>query len=134
MYADVQRMGKMFTSFSIFAVVAACLGLFALSAFMVEQRAKEISVRIVMGASTKSVFGLLTWNFVKSVVIAFVIATPIAWYLMSRWLEDYAYRTQLGWDVFAIAGTMSILIALITISYQSLRAAWMNPITNLRSE
>jgi len=134
MYDDVQRTGNIFTSFSILAIVVACLGLFALSAFMVEQRGKEISLRLVMGASVKSVFGLLTWNFVKSVIIAFVLATPLAWYLMTKWLEDYVYKTKIGWDVFAIAGSIAIMIALLTISYQSLRAAWMKPITNLRSE
>jgi putative ABC transport system permease protein len=134
MYADVQRMGKIFTSFSILAIVVACLGLFALSAFMVEQRSKEISVRLVLGATVNSVFQLLTWNFVKLVVVAFSIATPLAWYLMNKWLEDYAYKTEIGWDIFAIAGTLAILIAVFTISYQSLRAAWMKPVTNLRSE
>ncbi|MBK5279566.1 MAG: ABC transporter permease [Bacteroidia bacterium] len=134
MYDDVQRMGKIFTSFSVLAIVVACLGLFALSAFTVEQRGKEISVRLILGASVNSVFQLLTWNFVKLVVIAFAIATPIGWYLMTKWLQDYVYKTELGWDIFAVAGSMAILIALITISYQSLKAAWMKPITNLRSE
>jgi putative ABC transport system permease protein len=134
MYADVQRMGRLFTSFAVLAIVVACLGLFALSAFMVEQRSKEISVRLVLGATVNSVFQLLAWNFIKLVVIAFVIATPIAWYLMTLWLEDYAYRTEIGLDVFVITGSLAILIALLTISYQSLRAAWINPITNLRSE
>ncbi len=134
MYADVQRMGQLFTSFAVLAILVACLGLFALSAFMVEQRSKEISVRLVLGATVNSVFQLLTWNFIKLVVIAFVIATPIAWYLMSQWLEDYAYRTEIGWDVFVITGSIAILIALLTISYQSLRAAWIKPITNLKSE
>lgn len=134
MYADVQRMGQLFTSFAVLAILVACLGLFALSAFMVEQRSKEISVRLVLGATVNSVFQLLTWNFIKLVVIAFVIATPIAWYLMRQWLEDYAYRTEINWDVFVITGSIAILIALLTISYQSLRAAWIKPITNLKSE
>lgn len=134
MYADVQRMGKIFTSFSILAIVVACLGLFALSAFMVEQRSKEISVRLVLGATVNSVFQLLTWNFIKLVVIAFAIAAPIAWYLMNQWLMDYAYRTKIGWDVFVITGLIAISIALLTISYQSLRAAWIKPVTNLKSE
>lgn len=134
MYADVQRMGRIFTSFAVLAILVACLGLFALSAFMVEQRSKEISVRLVLGATVNSVFQLLTWNFIKLVVIAFAIATPIAWYLMSQWLADYAYRIEIGWDVFVITGSVAILIALLTISYQSLRAAWISPITNLRSE
>lgn len=134
MYADVQRMGKIFTSFSILAIMVACLGLFALSAFMVEQRSKEISVRLVLGASINSVFQLLTWNFVRLVLIAFLIAAPLGWFMMNKWLEDYAYKTEIGWDIFLIAGTVATIIALLTISYQSLRAAWMNPIKNLRSE
>jgi putative ABC transport system permease protein len=134
MYADVQRMGTIFTSFAILAIMVACLGLFALSAFMVEQRSKEISIRLVLGASVNSVFHLLTWNFIRLVLIAFLIAAPLGWYLMSRWLEDYAYRTDIGWDIFLVTGVMATLIALLTISYQSLRAAWMKPVTNLKSE
>jgi putative ABC transport system permease protein len=134
MYADVQRMGKIFTSFAVLAILVACLGLFALSAFMVEQRSKEISVRLVLGASVNSVFQLLTWNFIRLVIIAFAIATPLAWYLMNQWLEDYAYRTEISWDVFVITGSLAIMIALLTISYQSLRAAWINPVTNLKAE
>jgi putative ABC transport system permease protein len=134
MYNDVQRMGKIFTSFSILAIVVACLGLFALSAFMVEQRSKEISVRLVLGASVNSVFQLLTWDFLRLVLISIVIAAPISWYMMSRWLEDYAYRTDIGWDVFVISGITSVLIALITISFQSIKAAVMSPVKGLRSE
>jgi putative ABC transport system permease protein len=134
MYNDVQRMGKIFTSFSILAIVVACLGLFALSAFMVEQRSKEISVRLVLGASVNSVFKLLTWDFLRLVLISIVIAAPVSWYMMSRWLEDYAYRTTIGWDVFVVSGVISVLIALFTISFQSIKAAVMNPVIGLRSE
>ena len=134
MYADVKRMEKIFTSFSILAIIVACLGLFALSAFMVEQRSKEISVRLVLGASVNSVFQLLTWNFLKLVLIAFILAAPLGWYLMSRWLEDYAYRISIGWDVFTVSGGLSVLIALFTISYQSIKAAVMSPVNGLRSE
>ncbi len=134
MYADVQRMVRIFTSFAVLAIVVACLGLFALSAFMVEQRSKEISVRIVLGATVNSVFQMLTWNFLKLVVVAFVIAAPLAWYLMTKMLEDYTYKTQISWDIFAITGGTAIMIALITISYQSIRAAMMNPVNGLRSE
>lgn len=134
MYKDVERTGRIFTSFSVLAVVVACLGLFALSAFMVEQRSKEISIRLVLGASIENVFRLLTFNFIKLVFIAFVIATPLAWYLMTKWLQNYAYKTEITWDVFALAGMMSMLIALLTISYQSIRAALVKPITNLKSE
>ena len=134
MYEDVQRMGYLFASFATLAIVVACLGLFALSAFMVEQRNKEISIRLVLGASVNNIFGLLTRNFVKLVMISFVIAVPFAWYMMQTWLEDYAYRIEITWDVFLLAGTISVLIALLTISYQSLRAALANPATSLRSE
>jgi putative ABC transport system permease protein len=134
MYDDVERMGNIFTSFAVLAIVVACLGLFALSAFMVEQRSKEISVRLVLGASVKSVFQLLTWNFVRLVVIAFLIAAPLGWYLMNKWLEDYTYKTEVGWDIFIMSGVVTIAIAIATISYQSLRAAFARPITNLRAE
>ena len=134
MYADVQRMGRIFTTFAVFAIIVACLGLFALSAFMVEQRGKEISIRLVLGASMRSIFNLLTLNFVKLVLISIVIAVPIAWYMMNKWLEDFTYKTEIGWDVFALAGVMAVGIALLTISYQSIRAALMNPVDSLRSE
>jgi len=134
MYADVQRMGRIFTSFATLAIVVACLGLFALSAFMVEQRSKEISVRLILGATVNNVFQMLTWNFLKLVVVAFILAVPLAWYLMTKWLEDYAFRTDISWDVFAITGFTAIMIALLTISYQSIKAAMMNPVNSLRSE
>jgi putative ABC transport system permease protein len=134
MYADVQQMGRVFTSFAILAIIVACLGLFALSSYMVEQRSKEISIRLVLGASVKSIFRLLTQNFVKLVTISFVIAAPLAWYMMRKWLEDYTYKTDITWDVFILAGVISVVIALITVSYQSLRAALANPANSLRSE
>ncbi len=110
MYEDVQRMGYLFASFAALAIVVACLGLFALSAFMVEQRNKEISIRLVLGASVNNIFGLLTRNFVKLVMISFVIAVPFAWYMMQTWLEDYAYKIEITWDVFLLAGTISVLL------------------------
>jgi len=134
MYNDVQRTGKILTCFSVLAIFVACLGLFALSAFMVEQRSKEISVRLVLGASVNSVFKLLTWNFIRLVVIAFFVAAPVGWYLMNKWLEDYSYKTTIGADVFLITGASAIFIALATISYQSLRASTVKPIVNLKSE
>lgn len=133
-YEDVQRTGKIFATLAVLAILVACLGLFALSAFMVQQRSKEISIRLVLGASGRTIFRMLTQNFVKLVLIAFLIAVPIAWYMMHRWLEDYAYKISLSWDVFAIAGLMSVLIALVTISYQSVRAALANPAERLKAE
>ncbi len=134
MYDDVQRMGKILVSFTVLAVVVACLGLFALSAFMVEQRNKEISIRLVLGASINNILKLLTQNFAILILISFVIAIPVAWYLMQRWLADYVYRIDITWDVFAVAGIISIFIALLTVSYQSVRAALANPANQLRSE
>ena len=134
MYDDVKRMGRIFTTFAVFAVIVACLGLFALSAFMVEQRGKEISIRLVLGASMRSIFNLLTLNFVKLVLIAIVIAVPIAWYMMNKWLEDFTYKTEIRWDVFVLSGLMAVGIALVTISYQSIKATLVNPVNSLRSE
>lgn len=134
MYDDVQRTGQIFTTFAILAIMVACLGLFALSAFMVEQRRKEISIRLVLGASLKNILRLLTQNFLLLVVIALLIAGPIAWYTMKRWLADYEYRIPIGWEVFALAGLSALLIAAVTISYQSIRAALENPVHGLRSD
>ena len=134
MYADVQRMGNIFTSFAVFAIIVACLGLFALSAFMVEQRSKEISIRLVLGAPFRSIFNLLTLDFLKLVLIAIIISVPIAWYTMQKWLQDFTYRIEISWDVFVIAGMMAIIIAILTISYQSIKAALMNPVNSLKNE
>ncbi len=134
MYEDVSRTGKILTCFATLAIIVACLGLFALSSFMVEQRGKEISIRLVMGATTGSIFQLLTRNFVKLVLIALVIAAPLAWYMTQKWLEDYAYKIDVTWDVFVLAGVVSVIIALFTVSYQSIRAAMANPANRLRSE
>lgn len=134
LYEDVQRMGSVFASFAVLAIIVACLGLFALSSFIVEQRSKEISIRLVLGASISTILRLLTQSFVRLVLISFILAAPLAWYLMHRWLDDYSYRIELTWDVFALAGIAALAIALLTISYQSIKAALANPATRLRSE
>jgi putative ABC transport system permease protein len=134
MYADVQRVANIVASFTILAIIVACLGLFALSAYMIEQRSKEISVRIVLGASLRNIFHLLTNEFVKLVCIAFVIAAPVSYYLMNKWLEVYKYKIEIGWKAFVVAAVASVMIALLTVSYQSLRAALVNPAVSLKSE
>lgn len=134
MHEDVQRMGKIFNSFAFFAILVACLGLFALSAFMVEQRNKEISIRIVLGAPFKSIYKLLTWDFLKLIFISVLIAIPIGWYIMNRWLEDFAYRIDISWEIFLVAGIIAFLIAILTISYQSVAAALIKPLKGLRTE
>ena len=134
MYADVQRTGKIFTTFAVLAIIIACLGLFALSAFMAEQRNKEIGIRKVLGASVSGITTMLSKDFVKLVIISIVIASPIAYWAMTKWLEDFAYRISISWWVIAVAGLAAVVIALITISFQSVKAALMNPVKTLRSE
>ncbi len=134
MYADVQRVQYIFTGFAILAIIIACLGLFALAAFMAEQRSKEVSIRKVLGASVANVFALLTSNFLKLVCISLLIAIPAGWFLMNEWLQDYSYRISIGWDVFAIAAFIILIIALTTICFQAIKAAIANPIKSLRSE
>ncbi len=134
MYADVQRMGNLFTSFAVLAIIIACLGLFALSAFMAEQRNKEIGIRKVLGATTTSIITMLSKDFVRLVLIAFVISAPVAWWAMNKWLEGFAYRIHIKWWVFVVAGFTALLIALITVSFQSIKAAIANPVKSLRTE
>ncbi|MDB5133013.1 MAG: yknZ 3 [Mucilaginibacter sp.] len=134
MYADVQRMGHIFTTFAILAIIVACLGLFALSAFMAEQRSKEIGIRKVLGASVEAITTLLSLDFVKLVALAIVIASPIAWWGMNKWLQGFNYRAPISWWIFALAGVVSIVIALLTVSFQSIKAAIANPIKALKSE
>ena len=134
MYDDVKRTGTIFSNFAVLAIIVACLGLFALSAFMVEQRNKEISIRLVLGASVGNIFHLLTMNFVKLIFISMLIAFPLSLYLTREWLQEFAYKTQIGWEVFVLAGGLSLFIALFTISYQSILAAVTNPLNSLRSE
>jgi putative ABC transport system permease protein len=134
MYADVQRMGRIFTSFAMLAIIIACLGLFALSAFMAEQRNKEIGIRKVLGASAGSITTMLSKDFVKLVLIAIVIASPVAWWAMTKWLEDFAYRADISWWVFFVSGLMAVLVALVTISFQSVKAGLANPVKSLRAE
>ncbi|MEZ0540763.1 ABC transporter permease [Fibrella arboris] len=134
MYRAEQRVGTVVLLFSVLAILIACLGLFGLAAFMAEQRTKEIGVRKVLGASVTSIVGLLSTDFLKLVVVAIVIASPLAWYAMTSWLSDFAYRIDIDWWVFALAGMLAIGIALFTVSFQSIKAALMNPVTSLRSE
>lgn len=134
MYADVEQTGYIFTSFAILAIIIACLGLFALSAFMAEQRSKEIGIRKVLGATITNVTALLSIDFIKLVVLSIIIASPIAWWAMNKWLEDFSYRTPITWWMFGAAAIASICIALLTVSYQSIKAAVTNPVVSLRSE
>jgi putative ABC transport system permease protein len=133
-FSSEERIGKLGGFFAILAVLISCLGLFGLSSFVAEQRTKEIGIRKVLGASVFSVWNLLSKDFVLLVIISFLIAVPVAWYSMSKWLLDYSYRISIGWGIFLIAGLLAIAIALITVSFQSIRAAIANPVKSLRTE
>ena len=133
MYAGVQRMGNIFTALAVLAVIIACLGLFALSAFMAEQRRKEMGIRKVLGATVLQVAGLLSKDFVRLVLLSIFIASPIAYLGMHKWLQDYVYRIDIGAWMFIGAGTLVVLIALATVSVQALRAATANPAETLRT-
>ena len=134
MYRAEQRIGTIALTFAALAILIACLGLFGLAAFMAEQRTKEIGVRKVLGASVTSIIGLLSKDFLKLVLIAIVIASPLAWYAMNQWLSDFAYKIDIEWWMFALAGLLAVGIALVTVSFQSIKAALMNPVKSLRSE
>ncbi|TAE42075.1 MAG: FtsX-like permease family protein [Runella slithyformis] len=133
-YKAEQRIGKLSLAFAFLTILVACLGLFGLVNFIAEQRTKEIGIRKVLGATVGSVVLLLSQDFVKLVVISVVIASPVAYYFMDQWLADFAYRINIEWWIFAVAGLCSILIALLTVSYQAIRAAVMNPVESLKSE
>ncbi|UFH55854.1 ABC transporter permease [Spirosoma sp. KNUC1025] len=129
-----ERVGKLARVFAVLAIFISCLGLFGLASFMAEQRIKEIGVRKVLGASVFSLWGLLSQDFVRLVLLSFLIATPIAWYSLDDWLQQYDYRTTISWAIFILSGLGAAVITLLTVSYQAIRAALMNPVQSLRSE
>jgi putative ABC transport system permease protein len=134
LYKAEERLAKILASFTILAIVIACLGLFGLISFMAVQRTKEIGIRKTLGASVQSIVRLLSGDFLMLVIIAFILASPAAWYFMNQWLQDFAYRIQIDWWIFLLAGTIAVIIALLTISTQAVKAAIANPVKALRSE
>lgn len=133
-YRSEQRVGTIFITFTALAIAIACLGLFGLAAYAAEQRNKEIGIRKVLGANISTIVSMLSMDFIKLVFIAILIASPIAWWAMNKWLQGFAYRESIQWWVIISAGTIAILIAFFTISFQSIRAAIANPVDSLRSE
>ena len=115
-------------------IFISCMGLFGLALFTAEQRTKEIGIRKVLGATVTNIVTLLSKDFVLLVFISLVIASPVAWYFMNRWLQDFAFRIHIGWWVFVLAGSIAILTALFTVSFQALKAAMANPVKSLRTE
>jgi len=133
-YQNDQRFGEMFTLFSFLAILIACFGLVGLSAYNILQRTKEIGVRKVLGASVRNVVFILSKDFLVLVIISFIIAAPVSWFVMHNWLQDFAYRISISWWVFGIAGVTAFTIALSTLSFQAIKAALANPVESLRSE
>lgn len=133
-YRSEHRLGSIFSIFAALSIFIACLGLFGLSAFMAERRTKEIGVRKVLGASVQNVVVLLSKDFIRLTLIAIIIAFPIAWYFMNKWLEDFAYRINITWTIFLMASLATLLITLVTISFQAIGAAMSNPVKSLRTE
>lgn len=133
-YRAEERFEKLFFNFAVLAIFISCLGLLGLASYSTMQRTKEIGVRKVMGASVASIVGLLSKDFLKLVLISFVVASPLAYLGMDRWLQNFAYRTDIYWWIFGLAAVLSVTIAFATVSFQSIRAALMNPVKSLRSE
>lgn len=130
-YESEERLSTIFSGFSLLAISIACLGLFGLALFSTKNRTKEIGIRKVMGASIGSIIVLLSKDFLKLVIFAIVLASPIAWYLMHKWLQEFAYKVDIAWWVFVLTGLLALAIALLTVSFQSTKAALMNPVKNL---
>jgi ABC-type antimicrobial peptide transport system permease subunit len=134
LYRTEQRMSKIFGYFSFLAIIISCLGLIGLSTFMTERRTKEIGIRKANGAKSIEIFSLLSKEYIILVIISFLIASPIAWYFMNKWLQNFAYRINIGWWVFALTGVIVMLITMLTVGFQSYRAASKNPVEALRYE
>ena len=133
-FSDEERIGKLASLFAILAIFISCLGLFGMATFTAEQRIREIGIRKVLGASVFSLWQLLSKDFIILVTISLFIATPVAYYFMGQWLQHYEYRAAMPWWVFGAAGAGAIVITLLTVSYQSIKAALMNPTKSLKSE
>jgi ABC-type antimicrobial peptide transport system permease subunit len=133
-FATETLIGKLAGVFSVLAIFISCLGLFGLAAYTAERRTREMGIRKVLGASVQGLAGLLSKEFLQLVALSCIVAFPVAWWAMNSWLRDYEYRTAIHWWIFAVAGFTSLAIALITVSFQALKAAMVNPVKSLRTE
>jgi ABC-type antimicrobial peptide transport system permease subunit len=133
-YTNEKRLSSMFTIASIVAIILSCMGLFGMAFIIIRQRVKEIGVRKVLGASVSGIATLVTKEFIKPVIIALVIAIPIAWWAMHKWLQDFTYRIDIQWWIFIVAGVVAVLIAILTVSFHAIKAAVANPVKSLRTE
>ena len=134
LYEADARFGNILGFFTLLTILIACLGLFGLASYTTILRTKEIGIRKVLGASVAGITGLLAKDFLKLVLIAIVIASPVAWYFMQQWLTDFAYHIEIKWWMFVVAGFVAVVVAFATVSFQSVRAALANPVKSLKSE
>jgi putative ABC transport system permease protein len=134
MYKADEKLGGLLWIFTAIAIFVGCLGLFGLIALSAEQRVKEIGIRKVLGASAGNIIALLSKNFIQLIVVSLLIASPVAWWVMNKWLEDFAYKININWEVFMLAGAAALVVAMLTLSFQAIKAAIANPVTSLRSE
>jgi putative ABC transport system permease protein len=133
-YKKEERFSKIIMSAAVLAILLSCMGLFAIAIMMISRRTKEIGIRKVLGATIPSLVILLSKEFLILVALAIVIASPIAYYAMNKWLKDFEYRIDIGWQIFTLAGCVAVIIALLTVSYQAIKAALMNPVKSLKTE
>lgn len=133
-YENEMKFGKLFTTFSVVAVIVACLGLFGLSAYTATQRTKEIGIRKALGSSNQGIFVLLSQEYIKLIAMAVIIASPLVWWIMNNWVQSFPYRTTISPLIFLIAGVAVLLVALFTVSFQTIKAARVNPVESLRYE
>ena len=133
-YKAEQKIGMILGIFAGLTIFVACLGLFGLARFTAEQRTKEIGIRKVLGSSVTGIVNLLSLDFLKLVFVAVIIASPIAWFIMNKWLQDFAYRINISWWIFFVAAFLAVLVTILTISYQAIKAAIANPVKSLRTE
>ena len=133
-FNDEQRIGDLSTIFAVLAIFISCLGLFGLASFVAEQRIKEIGIRKVLGASVFNVWKMLSQDFVSLVIISCIIAIPVAWYCLHQWLQQYEYQTSISWWIFAMAVIGVLLLTILTVTYQAIKAAIINPVKSLKAE
>ena len=133
-YKQENQLSNLYKIFAVIAIFLSCLGLYGLASFMAVQRIKEVGIRKVLGASVGGVVYLFSKEFIILITIAFIIASPLAWYFMNQWLQDYVYRINISWWIFIVGGISAIVIALITVSFKAIKAALANPVKSLRSE
>jgi len=134
MHISDKKMSEIFSIFSILAIFVACMGLFGLATYTAEQKTKEIGVRKILGASASSIYLLLSREFLKWVALANIIAWPVAYYAMHKWLKNFAFRITIGWEIFLVSGGVALVISVMTVSFQSIKATTANPVDSLRYE